>query len=163
MLRAVTDDPEWERLMNDYERRKADLEASNVCRETLPHHDTPGVCPRCGTGLTGRQRRWCSVKCQNEWRAEHDWGAARKAAKRRDGHRCVRDDCPTPMLALEVNHIEPRVGRGYGWGCHNHQANLETLCRPHHVEVTKRQRQTRVEAARLDDGQGVLIEQMEGR
>lgn len=40
---------------------------------------------------------------------------------------------------LEVNHIDPRVGRGYGWGCHNHLSNLETLCHVHHVEETKRQ------------------------
>lgn len=43
-------------------------------------------------------------------------------------------------LNLEVNHIEPRNGRGYAWGCHNHVDGLETMCRPHHVEETTRQR-----------------------
>lgn len=41
---------------------------------------------------------------------------------------------------LEVNHIDPRRGQGYLAGCHHHQANLETLCREHHVAVTTAQR-----------------------
>lgn len=41
---------------------------------------------------------------------------------------------------LEVNHIEPRRGGGYQAGCHNHQANLETLCHRCHVAVTRMQR-----------------------
>lgn len=43
-------------------------------------------------------------------------------------------------LSLEVNHIEPRRGAGYGFGCWNHQDNLETLCHGCHVEVTTAQR-----------------------
>lgn len=42
--------------------------------------------------------------------------------------------------ALEVNHIEPRRGRGYQAGCHNHLANLETLCHRDHVAVTRLQK-----------------------
>lgn len=41
---------------------------------------------------------------------------------------------------LEVNHIDPRNGRGYGTGCWNHLTNLETLCHKCHVAVTRRQR-----------------------
>lgn len=41
---------------------------------------------------------------------------------------------------LEVNHIDPRRGQGYRFGCHHHQGNLETLCRLHHVAVTTAQR-----------------------
>lgn len=41
---------------------------------------------------------------------------------------------------LEVNHIVPREGRGYGNGCDHHLENLETLCRPCHVDETRRQR-----------------------
>jgi 5-methylcytosine-specific restriction endonuclease McrA len=40
---------------------------------------------------------------------------------------------------LEVNHITPRNGGGYQWGCHNHQSNLETLCHGCHVAETNRQ------------------------
>jgi 5-methylcytosine-specific restriction endonuclease McrA len=43
-------------------------------------------------------------------------------------------------LAPEVNHIEPRRGRGYNLGCHNHAENLETLCHACHLDVTKSQR-----------------------
>jgi hypothetical protein len=41
---------------------------------------------------------------------------------------------------LEVNHIEPRRGKGYAWGCHHHPEKLETLCRTCHVDETTRQR-----------------------
>lgn len=43
-------------------------------------------------------------------------------------------------LDLEVNHIVPRNGDGYGVGCWHHLDNLETLCRSCHVEETTRQR-----------------------
>lgn len=110
----------------------------------LPYRNAPGVCDHCGKALTGRQQRWCSRECSFvEW-PEHDWNSARKAAKKRDGNRCVQ--CGS-SASLEVNHIEPRVGQGYGWGCWNHQDNLETLCHPCHVEVTKAQAAARREAA----------------
>lgn len=115
-------------------------EADYECTQFLPHADEPGVCDGCGTPLTGRQRRWCKGTCQDDWRSQHDWGWARNAAKRRDGKRCVR--CGSNR-ALEVNHIEPRVGRGYGWGCHNHLSNLETLCHDCHLVVTAQQRAER--------------------
>jgi 5-methylcytosine-specific restriction endonuclease McrA len=44
---------------------------------------------------------------------------------------------------LEVNHIVPRNGGGYGKGCHHHLSNLETLCHPCHVAVTNEQRKAR--------------------
>jgi hypothetical protein len=138
-MRAVTNDPKWEALMRRLDQRQADLKASNECSETLPHNGQPGVCDRCGIGLIGRRTRWCSMKCQNEWRQQHDWNAARNAAKRRDGHRCVVPRCGSADR-LEVNHIDPRKGRGYGFGCHNHLANLETLCHQHHLHVTWFQR-----------------------
>jgi 5-methylcytosine-specific restriction endonuclease McrA len=141
-VRAVTDDPEFEALMRRLDQRQADLKAANECIATLPHHATPGVCDRCGAELTGRRRRWCSKACENEWAAEHYWNAARNAAKRRDGQRCVREGCGLTHT-LEVNHIVPREGQGYGWGCHNHLSNLETLCHDHHVAVTNGQRAAR--------------------
>ena len=113
----------------------------------LPHEHTRGVCDRCGTALTGRRKRWCCDACMNEWRSQHDWTLARDRAKKRDGNRCVKCGAekaydwrePEKTVRLEVNHIVPRVGRGYGFGCHNHLDNLETLCHPCHVEVTKQQ------------------------
>jgi len=115
-----------------------------------PHVD--GECDRCGKALTGRQRRWCSGKCgawaYNEMAKHHDWAEARRHALERDGHKCVRCGEPEKIYShaggrcsnLSVNHIEPRFGRGYGRGCHNHLENLETLCHPCHVIETRRQR-----------------------
>ncbi len=42
--------------------------------------------------------------------------------------------------SVEVNHVEPRRGAGYGSGCHHHLDGLETLCHRHHVAVTAAQR-----------------------
>jgi len=43
---------------------------------------------------------------------------------------------------LEVNHIVPRRGGGYGAGCHHHLDGLETLCRRCHAMVTAHQRRS---------------------
>jgi hypothetical protein len=37
---------------------------------------------------------------------------------------------------VEVQHIQPRHGMGYGAGCHHHLDGLMTLCHRHHVEIT---------------------------
>ncbi len=123
----------------------------------IPYSAAPGVCDRCGTVLKGRQRRWCGPRCEREYVQEHDWNMARYAARQRDGDKCTTcgvesrhwDHESRSVLGacLEVNHIDPRVGRGYGFGCHNHLVNLETLCHPCHVEVTNRQAAARREAA----------------
>lgn len=65
--------------------------------------------------------------------------------------RCARLDCEQPVDS--VNHIIPRRGMGYQLGCHHHQSNLEPLCRPHHLEETRRQNgweRAEQEARRLD-------------
>jgi 5-methylcytosine-specific restriction endonuclease McrA len=131
--------------------------------------DQPGVCNRCGSRLSGRRTQWCSRECETEFRQNHDWNLARRAARKRDGNRCIRcksDGIPMifigqpagppevrPMgwnqganrlLGLEVNHVTPRVGGGYGWGCHHHLDGLETLCVPcHRVETNKQAAQRR--------------------
>ena len=95
------------------------------------------VCYLDGARLEGRQQRWHSRACWMVWFDNHEWSAARHAARKRDGGCCVR--CGSPADP-QVNHREPRRGRGYHQGCHHHQANLETLCQAHHVEETNRQR-----------------------
>lgn len=72
-----------------------------------------------------------------DWLANHRWNDARSAALERDEYRCVQ--CAATER-LEVNHIEPRRGKGYGPGCHHHQSNLETLCKPCHQQTTREQR-----------------------
>ena len=108
----------------------------------LPFADVAGVCDACGTPLTGRRRRWCSKRCNWRWVVQHRWTQARKAARKRDLNKCVREDCESTER-LEVNHIVPRNGAGYGFGCWNHLENLETLCRSHHLVETARQREER--------------------
>jgi 5-methylcytosine-specific restriction endonuclease McrA len=136
----------------------------------LPYGDTIGVCPVCGTRLTTGQRRWCSTECSRFYTRNHYWPNARAAALNRDGHRCVKCQWSKELFDqlaggqyflwsratlklckddnwLEVNHIVPRAGEGYGMGCHHHQSNLETLCHKCHVKVTRRQRVQRVRLA----------------
>lgn len=108
-----------------------------------------GECDRCGKHLPKGRRRWCSDDCATfnyrEFSRQHDWTAAREAALKRDGVKCVRCGVSRYSL-LEVNHIVPRNGQGYGRGCHNHLDNLETLCHRCHVGVTNEQRRKRCAA-----------------
>lgn len=127
----------------------------------IPYVGVRGRCNRCGRRIGGRRTQWCSSKCQNEFRENHAWTQARHAAKRRDGYQCVQCgsdgrarlfvagdviDITLPFTGserysrhLEVNHITPREGAGYGWGCHHHLEGLETLCLWHHRQITNRQ------------------------
>lgn len=81
----------------------------------------------------------------NLWCRNHLWGPARHAAMKRDLYACR--GCGRVMNRfhndIEVNHVEPRDGLGYGPGCHHHQDNLETLCHACHVAVTTLQRAIR--------------------
>lgn len=42
-------------------------------------------------------------------------------------------------MGLEVNHIEPILGRHGQNGCHHHLEGIETLCHACHVTETNRQ------------------------
>lgn len=95
-------------------------------------------CDFCGKDLVGRRKRWCSDPCSKKWWTNHVYRMARKAAKRRDGYRCVK--CGS-RDKLEVNHIKPCLGAHAKKGCWHHLDNLETLCHEHHLEETKRQRE----------------------
>lgn len=106
----------------------------------LAFGDNPDrLCAWCGTALEGRRRRWCSDNCSNAWANNHAWTSARETARRRDGRRCVRPDCPTPQQSIEVNHKVPCLGKHGQNSCVHHLDGLETLCRPHHLEETRRQ------------------------
>jgi 5-methylcytosine-specific restriction endonuclease McrA len=105
-------------------------------------------CFLCGKWPIGtRRQHWCSDACGDLWYRNHSWGGARLAALRRDGYKCVR--APEHREPKEVNHIDPRNGRGYHEGCMHHLDGLETLCHPCHVTETTRQLRERV-------GQGVV-------
>lgn len=120
---------------------------------------------------------WCGNRCEDEYRANHWWDHARRAALARDANRCVSCGIGPDTLVLvrsvarvvlhlgpvgaarlwatdewravelaclvEVNHVEPRVGAGYGSGCHHHLDGLETLCHGCHAAVTTAQRRLR--------------------
>ena len=103
-------------------------------------------------GTVPKNRAWCSSKCEREVIKDHVWGEARHAVKVRDEFKCVicgqDDKNETARLyqrrygksILEVNHILPVNGKRLTVSCANHQDNLETLCHPCHVDVTKQQR-----------------------
>lgn len=107
----------------------------------------PGRCQWCNEPLAQTRRRtWCSEKCGRAWQREHIWRFARSAAKRRSKYLCTRAECTAARRDCEVNHLEPRAGRGYGPGCHHHvlpdltgRGGLEVLCHAHHAEVTAAQ------------------------
>ena len=90
-------------------------------------------CRACNKALTGRQSRWCSDDCANVWGRNHWWTSARKAALKRDEHRCVRcgstgTDYGIGERGLQVHHKTPVLGRHGETGCHHHVDGLETLC-----------------------------------
>lgn len=116
----------------------------------------PGRCQWCNEPLAQTRRRtWCSEKCGRAWQREHIWRFARSAAKRRSRYRCTRPECTAARRDCEVNHLEPRAGKGYGPGCHHHllpdltgRGGLEVLCHAHHAEVTSAQATARALARR---------------
>lgn len=110
------------------------------CVETLWSGE-PGVCQICANPLKGKRRVFCSDKCRRWFASNHVWRFARRLSRQRAKYVCSVVDCTTGREGkLEVNHIVPRDGGGYGVGCWHHQSNLELLCHDHHVAVTAKQR-----------------------
>lgn len=114
----------------------------------------PGRCQWCNKALpAGRRTVYCSDKCRRAFEREHFWPRARATARRRGGRSCI-NGCDG---RIEVNHIEPLVGAGYGPSCSHHQTNLEILCTACHRELTAQQRAQRrranVDAQPLDDSE----------
>lgn len=130
--------------------------------ELLPYDTAAGHCRACGQTLPSTRKSWCSPDCRNVYDRNHYWDSARRAAIRRDRGcvKCgwVRDEydqtCDGQLFLwscaalrnrgpdnwLEVNHVTPRQGAGYGTGCAHHLSGLETLCHRCHIKVTRRQR-----------------------
>jgi 5-methylcytosine-specific restriction endonuclease McrA len=101
-----------------------------------------GACQWCAAGLVagGRRKTWCSDKCRRAWERNHIWRRARAAARRRGKYECARCGLHKTEADIEVNHIVPVVGAGYGMSCSHHSSNLEVLCHDCHVAETNRQR-----------------------
>jgi 5-methylcytosine-specific restriction endonuclease McrA len=109
------------------------------CREAAADADTE--CPWCGRALPPGRRRWCSDDCRADFVDNHFWSYARARAIERDRSTCQR--CGTRRRTLEVHHVDPRLGQGYGAGCHHHVDMLLTLCHRCHVAETNAQRRQR--------------------
>jgi 5-methylcytosine-specific restriction endonuclease McrA len=104
-------------------------------------------CVRCGA-RDGELRDVCgSRRCRQPWPCE----AERTYGPGLAGHWAV-----TSGVAIEVNHIIPRVGRGYHESCAHHLDLLETLCHECHVKVTTQQGRERRE--RRDGGANLTLE-----
>ena len=101
-------------------------------------------CVWCEKELTGRQRKYCSSECDNEYFrnvfALLWWSNARKLALERAGNKCER--CGSTQT-LEVHHkeklglFEPRHNSSK-----NRQDNLIVLCRnchekEHHPQIAQ--------------------------
>lgn len=152
ILRLMSD---W--LIEEYEKagntkKAAEERARQAVKDcVLLRRHIDGLCDWCGHALRGRERRWCTEH-RYTWAENHVWNAAREATIRRDEGRCQRcgvvpqrGDYGPGSHIVEVNHKIPREGQGYGYGCHHHLDNLETLCRDCHRQETNRQRAMRRE------------------
>lgn len=110
-----------------------------VC--TLMSDPVDGLCHWCAEELPPKRRRWCSDACARKFQNNHWWPSARRTARRRDKYACLR--CGRKRrdkIRLEVNHIEPALGRHSEISCAHHLTNLETLCHECHRRVTTAQR-----------------------
>lgn len=120
----------------------------------------PGTCVGCAKPLPLRPdgtvhplRRWCGDDCGRSYGRNHWWTAARFTALMRASvgwnpdlslYWIICDQCGQQATSPEVNHVEPRIGAGYGTGCWNHQTNLQVLCHDCHVQETARQKRERI-------------------
>lgn len=96
-------------------------------------------CVRCGS--PARQAPSTCARCGTPWPCE-----AAGAQVFGGGHYRL----PGARRELQVNHKDPRYGRGYHKGCHHHQNRLETLCQPCHVAETNEQRTRRANGGHPD-------------
>ena len=132
-----------------------------------------GRCGACGKELRGKRTRWCSKTCSFSWRNNHVWTFARRAARTRDGRKCVKCGKQQPRkpsrrqfksenaydvaraaydaVKLEVNHKVGLAGAKRAAACCSHHLqNLETLCGACHAPITAAQSAERANARRDD-------------
>ncbi len=112
-------------------------------------HAAPLGCDMCGKTLTGRMRRWCGRDCEYWHDENHRWTDARQRARNNvrkwvtgvgARYKCARCRKYFPRPDIQVNHIQPCLGKHGTNGCHHHQSNLEVLCKRCHVATTAEQR-----------------------
>jgi hypothetical protein len=107
--------------------------------------------------LTGRNSRFCSVKCRAVWKSESmkgagnhnyiggtrfpdrgsSWSKQRKLAKARDGARCQICGTADKKRRISVHHIIPYKQFGGDHLKANVLSNLITLCQKCHVKVER--------------------------
>lgn len=95
-------------------------------------------CVRCGKE---REEVVVCVRCRTAWPCE----PTTRGSVYGNGQRYMPGHYQQTIdsTSLQVNHMDPRYGRGYHKGCHNHQDRLETLCAPCHQIETNAQREAR--------------------
>lgn len=93
----------------------------------------------CGKKLKGKQKKWCSRKCNWAYTAQHRWTNAKRKLKESNAWwQCAH--CKNFTQKIEVNHIVPCRGAHGKWGCHHHANNLELICKSCHQTETNAQR-----------------------
>lgn len=85
----------------------------------------PWACRWCNELIPRGRTMFCGPKCNDEATDNHVFSQARKVRRRMDGHACVQ--CGSDQ-ALEVDHIDPALGRHNVPDCIHHLTNLRTLC-----------------------------------
>lgn len=109
-----------------------------------------GDCQWCNASIRANRRTvFCSDKCRRVWQRNHIWRFARAYARRAAGYTCLTPGCDPPRNQLDVNHIEPLNGAGYGPSCAHHQDNLEVRCKPSHQAITTAQAAARAAARKI--------------
>jgi hypothetical protein len=85
----------------------------------------PMACRWCNGLLPEDRRDFCGPQCADEAHENHLPDRARSARRRMDRYACVQ--CGS-QEHLEVDHIDPALGRHREPGCIHHLSNLRTLC-----------------------------------
>ncbi len=118
----------------------------------------PDHCRWCNLVLGPRRRVWHDGSCMKIFREQHRYTQARRWCKRtaKGWCPCIRPKgsqrhpvcahcgiCEPVLieqgLALECNHIVPRLGDKSSFSCLHHHDNLQMLCTPCHREETNLQ------------------------